>query len=421
MSKQRIFLSLAGLLALVLLIVFAKMRPWAPQVIDILAGPEGSHYHDYATSYAKELEKAGVTARVIETQGSLDNLKRLADSPDHVVALIQSGTEQVDSEVSSTLNSLGSVAPEPLWLFVHNGRQISHINDLSGKTVAMGPKGSGTREVVQLILDAHQLLDQINTQTTDALTTEAAINQLLEGKIDALFILSPPHAKSLEELLKADQVDPIPFDQADAYALRFPFLAEVNAPRGSGSLAENRPPRDLKLVAAVLNLVVSDEIHPTLVEQLVSAARKVELKSELLPARDKFPTTDYASLPIHPRAKTVYLDGPSMSARLRPYWLAALVDQLMYVIIPALTIPFALLKVAPTILALRFNIYKKRISQQIVQIERRLLDGENPTEIREALLQLSQETLHKKVPAKLSEEYIQLRQSIHDTMERIPE
>ena len=171
----------------------------------------------------------------------------------------------------------------------------------------------------------------------------------------------------------------------------------------------------------MLNLVVSDEIHPTLVERLVSAARKVKLKSVILPVGDKFPTTDYASLPIHPRAKTVYLDGPSMSTRILPYWLAALVDQLMYVIIPALTIPFALLKAAPMFLALRFNIYKRRISKQVAQVERRLLDGDDPADIRESLRQLSQETLQKKVPGKLAAEYIELRQSIHDTIERIPE
>jgi TRAP transporter TAXI family solute receptor len=421
MSKQRLFLFIAGLLALILVVVFTRMRPWAPQKLDLYAGPQGSHSHDYATSYAKELEEAGITVRVVATQGEADNLKRLLEAPTRSIALIQSGMEQNDGEIASSLASLGSVAPEPLWLFVHKESQIKQVNDLAGKKVALGPKGSGSREVAELILHAHQLLDQVDTQTTDGLLTDVSIQQLIDGKIDALFILSPPHAKPLERLTEAKQVSPIAFDQADAYALRFPFLAKVNAPRGSGSLAENRPPQDVKLVAAVLNLVVTDEIHPTLVERLVSAARRVKLKSVIIPDGGKFPTMDYASLPIHPRASSVYLDGPSMSGRTLPYWLAALIDQLMYVIIPALTIPFALLKAAPSILTVRFNIYKKGISKQIVQIERRLLNGDDPAELKATLLQLSQETLQKKVPAKLAADYIELRQSIHDTMERIPE
>ena len=114
-NRRRLFLMLGLGLGVVLLFVFGTLRPMAPRTLDIYAGPPGSTYHAYATRFSGELAKHGVTARVIETYGALDNLQRLVQSEDPALALAQSGMERLakDPSVVEGLVSLGSVAFEP--------------------------------------------------------------------------------------------------------------------------------------------------------------------------------------------------------------------------------------------------------------------------------------------------------------------
>ncbi len=60
-------------------IAFKFVRPAPPDTIILTAGPEGSIFSTTAEKYRKILARNGVTLKILPSQGSLENLKRLTD------------------------------------------------------------------------------------------------------------------------------------------------------------------------------------------------------------------------------------------------------------------------------------------------------------------------------------------------------
>ena len=72
------------------------------------SGPEGSLFHTTAIKYAKILARNGVTLKILSSQGSLENLKRLSDPTYRVdIGFIQGGV--TNGANTSKLGSLGSI------------------------------------------------------------------------------------------------------------------------------------------------------------------------------------------------------------------------------------------------------------------------------------------------------------------------
>ncbi|MCX5808090.1 MAG: C4-dicarboxylate ABC transporter substrate-binding protein, partial [Proteobacteria bacterium] len=50
-----------------------------PNTITITSGPDGSQFHKIAERYAKILGRDGITLRILPSEGSVGNIRRLAD------------------------------------------------------------------------------------------------------------------------------------------------------------------------------------------------------------------------------------------------------------------------------------------------------------------------------------------------------
>src|SRR5204863_9243181 len=68
------------------------VHPAPPSTIVMTSGGEGSMFEVYAGRYAKILAQQGVTLKILPSQGSLENLKRLSDPKFTVdVGFVQGG------------------------------------------------------------------------------------------------------------------------------------------------------------------------------------------------------------------------------------------------------------------------------------------------------------------------------------------
>jgi TRAP-type uncharacterized transport system substrate-binding protein len=68
------------------------VRPAPPHTIVMTSGAEGSSFQVNAERYRAILAKQGVTLKVLSSQGSLENLKRLADPKFNVdIGFVQGG------------------------------------------------------------------------------------------------------------------------------------------------------------------------------------------------------------------------------------------------------------------------------------------------------------------------------------------
>ena len=115
----------------------------APKKITMIASPPGTTDHEYGSSYAAELEKRGLQAEIIEAKGSADNLSRVLEVDGPAMTFVMSGAERElsDSAEADEVFSIGSIALEPLWIFVRADSEIASIEDLDGARVLLGPTG----------------------------------------------------------------------------------------------------------------------------------------------------------------------------------------------------------------------------------------------------------------------------------------
>ena len=144
------------------------------------AGSPGGAYHAFAERYQRLLAEEGVEVVLVETQGSIDNL-RLLDDSEVDVGLVQGGLSTVSDE--EELRSIGGLFPEPFWVFVRNDVPVDTLGDLHDARMAVGGTGSGTR-MLALELEADYGGEWDETSRLP-LSGNAAADALLSGSLDA--------------------------------------------------------------------------------------------------------------------------------------------------------------------------------------------------------------------------------------------
>src|SRR5579872_5397379 len=166
-------------------VLFVKASP--PGSIVIAGGAKDGQYYQFARRYAEELKRKGIAVEVRETQGSAENLELLADPTGKVsVALVQGG--MADAELHAELRALGSLYREPLWIFLRRDLDVSRLDQLAGKRIAVGKKGSGTRLVALQLLEACGVSS--NQTTLHDAGGQAAADLLEQGAIDVAFLVA---------------------------------------------------------------------------------------------------------------------------------------------------------------------------------------------------------------------------------------
>src|ERR1017187_8705 len=131
--------------------VFWFFHSAPPHTITITSGPEGSAFQKSAEKYRAILARSGVKLKILPFAGSLENLKRLDDPAFRVdIGFVQSGV--TNGINTANLVSLGSVAYEPLLVFYRSPTPLELLSELSGKRLAIGSVGSGTRFLASSLL-----------------------------------------------------------------------------------------------------------------------------------------------------------------------------------------------------------------------------------------------------------------------------
>lgn len=343
-----IAIAVAGFIAALLL-----MDPAPPKTIRFGAGAPGGAYHAYAERYQRLLEEQGVKVELIDTAGSIDNLRLLED--DFIdVALVQGGLTGVSEE--KLLRSLGGLFEEPFWVFVREDFAASGFGDLKTARVSIGPEGSGTRALATSLQSAYG--EGWANSARLSLSTREAEAALLSGEIDAAAFAASPDAPYINALLHAEGLRLLPFDRAEAIARRTDGLTSVTLLRGVADIGGDIPARDVPLVAAVSQLVVREDVHPAIEAILLDAAVAIHSERSLFSQAGRFPNAQTAELPVSRQTARFYRDGPSFLRRYFPFSVANFLDRAWVLAIPLLTLAFPLVRAAPPI-------YRWRVRRRI--------------------------------------------------------
>ena len=397
---------LAGLLAT--FVLFVEAPP--PSRIVIATGREDGAYYRFAQQYADLLKKTGITLEVRTTKGSVENLSLLLDENSGVsVALVQSGI--ADPAASSSLQALGSLYREPLWVFYRGTDEIDRLTQLKGKRLAVGPEGSGTRGIALQLLKANDI-DADHAELVNLAGKEAA-EALTNHQIDAAFFVAGVDAAYIQQLLKEPEIRLAELAQAEAYARRFRFLSTLTIPAGGLlDLKDNLPARNTTLIAPAAMLVTRKTLHPALISLLLHVATKVHSGGDVLTNPGEFPSASFTDLPLSDDAAHYFRFGPPVLQRVLPFWFASLVDRLKIMIIPLIMVMMPLLRAAPPLVRWRTRRKIYLWYTQLHQIDQKAIQGMSIAEAQkslDALNVLEQQVAQVGVPLSYMEEYYNLR------------
>jgi len=416
-SPRDLLVSVGPLILLTAIVIGAAywiVRPAPPTTITIAGGPSGSSFRNTAEKYRKILARNGVKLRIVDSEGSLDNLRMLNNPAVQVdVGFVQGGLAK--GEKSEELVSLGSVFYEPLTLFCRAGGVVERISDLAGKRVAIGPQGSGTRVLALILLKANGIEPGGATTLLD-LGGEEAAEALSGQQIDAAFLMGDSATpKMMRTLLWTPGVQMVSLSQADAYTRRFTYLNKLTIPMGAFDFGKNVPERDIQLIAPTVELLARGTLHPALSDLLIEAAREVHGGAALMHHAGEFPAPLEHEYRISDDARRYYSSGKSFFYRTLPFWLASLMDRLLVVVVPVIVLLIPGLKLAPALYSWRIRSRIYRWYGILIALERSMLAEAGP-EARQRLLQELDEVEagvnRMKVPLAYSEQYYVLRDHI---------
>ena len=411
-----LLLSLAGIWFAVRFV-----RPAPPKSVTITTGPDGSMFRIAADKYRSILARNGITLKMLPSDGSVENLKRLNDRSVQVdIGFVQGG---VAPDVQTDgLVSLGSVFYEPLAVFYRDKRPVYRLSQFSGKRLAIGTEGSGARALASTLLKANGIESGGSTALLN-LGGEDAAQALIEHKIDAAFMMGDSATPSLmRKLLQTPGIRFFNFTQAEAYVRRFRYLTQLELPMGALDLGKNSPAQNLHLIAPTVELVARENLHPAISDLLIEAARQVHGTATVLQHAGEFPAPLEHEFRISPDATRYYKSGKSFLYRVLPFWLASLTDRTMVLLVPIIVLLLPGLRLVPSLYRWRIKARIYRWYGALIGLEREALQTSLPDRREEMLKRL--DDIEKgvntmKMPLAFADQFYVLREHIRFVRDRL--
>jgi TRAP transporter TAXI family solute receptor len=372
--RRDLWLTLGPALALVgiaFAITFYFIKPAPPKTLVIATPQDEGGFRYFARKYQEILARDGITLEVRPTKGSLTSIELLTDKSAGVdVAFVQSGA--VPAEKAAGVVSLGSLSYAPLWVF-YRGEPIDDVRGLRGRRISVGPEESGTRSLALTLLAANHV-EKAPTELV-ALGREESIEQLKQGKLDAVFLVSTAESPVIQKLAAVPGIHLLSFSRAEAYVRRYTYLSRHVLPRGVFDLAADVPQGDVALLAPTANLVAKESLHPALAYLLLRAASEVHGKAGMLDKTGEFPAPLEAGFPLSSEARRYYESGVPLLQRYLPFWAANLVDRLWVMLVPIIAVVVPLFRVVPALFLWRVRSRIFRWYARLKEIELQLDDS----------------------------------------------
>ena len=206
---------------------------------------------------------------------------------------------------SSKINGfrvIGTLFPEACQII--SRPNISSVEELRGKKVSVGGKGSAVECNAKQILQIYGIPDEdiilVNLGFADS------AQALRDGDIDAFFCVAGVPTTAVSELADAMAVNILGIDaeHSDALCSKYPFYTAYRIPRGTYT-GSNTP---VNTVAVRATLIVSDKLDADIVYAITSAL--FEHGGEFLLDQVRYLDPKYATagvtIPFHPGAERYY-------------------------------------------------------------------------------------------------------------------
>jgi TRAP transporter TAXI family solute receptor len=161
--------------------------------IGMVTGSETGTYFRFGQDIARVAQQVGLEIMVKDSEGSIDNIRRLVSAENAALAIVQSDvlgflSWSPDPQVQRLTEQLRLIFPfynEEVHVLART--EIQRLEDLARKRVVVGTQGSGNW------LTANHLLRILDIEPAELITTlppPEAVHAVLTGKADAMFYVA---------------------------------------------------------------------------------------------------------------------------------------------------------------------------------------------------------------------------------------
>ena len=268
------------------------------------------------------------------------------------------------------MSSLGSLFYEPLWIFYRQepgDEPIRVIADLAGRDIAIGEEGGGTHDIALFVLEENDITSE--NATFHALPNTDAAQSILDGEIDAVFMIASPEAQPVMDLLTAPGIEVLNIERVLAYQSRYNDISAIILGEGAIDLGLNIPDENKVLLTAVAAFVAPQHLSPDLARLLLTVAEEVHGPGGILEDRNEFPSTKLVEIPMDVAAEGYLERGPTGLDRFFPLWVASRLERLLFLLVPFLILLYPLFRATPLAVGFFFRFRIFRWYRRLRQIE----------------------------------------------------
>lgn len=403
-------LLVCGSILLASIAFFIRSAP--PTKITITSGPEGSIFHGMAQKYAKTMEKNGIKVKILTSNGSLDNLRRITDEKEKVdLALIQSGSEDETMDLTH-LVSLGGMSYQPLFFF-YRGKPIERLHEMKGKKIAIGAKGSGGRNLTLKILKLNGITENENLVTLEG---EKVSQSLIDKQIDGAFLMGEDASLNvLRKLLLDPDIQLMNFKNAQAYSRKIDVLHILTLPEGVLNFEQNIPDKNITLMGPLVELIARDDLHPVISDMLLDAAKELHGNPGIFKKRGEFPMAVSNKIKLSDDAARFYKSGKGLLYRYLPFWVGSFFNRILVVFLPMLILFIPIVRSIPAVFRWMGHLRIRRRYRALLRLEERFMFEKDPTKLQglyEEFDKIEKDVQKMKVKAVFAEQFYFLRSHV---------
>jgi TRAP-type uncharacterized transport system substrate-binding protein len=423
-----------------LVYIVVQTRLAAPPEFDLLAGPENSTFYRDALRFQEILARDGVRLNIIETRGSVDNVRRLLEAEGPTAAFVDavgaiqlqeadtaggsSADPEPDADPLDGITSLGAIYLQPLWFFVRADRESIDLENVRARRFGVGPEGSTSRLIADLLLRnlaedaAFELVDVGGAD--EEIEFEEIANALREDRVQVALVVGQPQTELVDRLLRAPGIHAAQVRRSDAYALHFRYLAPIRLPEGGHDLGDNVPAEDVRTLAASTELLVTGLFPPPLADLLLQATAEVHGGASLFTERNAFPNPDMVSARLNGSAARYYESGPPLLRTVLPFQLATWIDRFIGVVVAFGSIAFALFSIIPKLIEMHLGRKLQAAYRRMEHVEKQFAAGGAPAPLLAELDAIEESTSDTRIILRGTiSSWLEMRQFLYDLRERI--
>ena len=285
---------------ILVLVVITSVTAWyctrdvIPRPIRIATGSRSGLNHQLAEALSEILRARDIPSQILSSDGSREN-RQLLLSHQADVAMVKAGSVNLEG-----LEVIAPLYPDVVLFVVRRDRHITKISDLKGRKVVLGLENSGTRQMAQLILQHYRIYDTIH----ESPRYFADIGK--DPTVDAAVVSTAVTNPDLTRLMKTNQFDILPIEEAGALAMLHPFFHETTVPQGV-FLGDPPIPKQAGLTVATPALLVgTPRSSPRMIDAILQALYDQRIGPHFPTLYTRNEAANWSQTPMHSASRNFH-------------------------------------------------------------------------------------------------------------------